>query len=62
MNDKNQSALKYLQSQLKKKRIALERAKLKPNTPESEIADIESAIEALEYLIKAVTSDGKTDA
>ena len=54
MIDKKQRAVEYLQKQLKKKRIALERAKLKPNTPDSEMADIESAIEALEYLIKAV--------
>ena len=55
--NKNQRALEYIYKQLNRKYIALERAKQKPNIPDAEIADINAAIEILDYLIEVVLSD-----
>ena len=47
-------ALAWLHKQLRKKKIALFRAENKPIISEKEIADIENAIDILEYLIAVV--------
>ena len=48
----------WLRKQLKKKRIARERAERKPNRSDAEIADINAAIEVLEYLLKKIIEKG----
>ena len=53
----NERALEWLQKQLRKKCIALERAERKPNKSGTEIADIKAAIEVLEYLTEVVGKD-----
>lgn len=50
----NYTALDWLYKQLKQKRIALGRAESKPNVNSSEIADIQWAIEILEWIIAEV--------
>ena len=56
-DNKNQRALEWLNKQLKKKLIALERAEQKPNRSDAEIADINSGIDILMYLIEVVMND-----
>lgn len=51
----NEQALVWLNKQLRKKNIALHIATHKPNPSESEINDIQSAIDVLEYLIQFIT-------
>ena len=46
-----EKALDWLYRQLKKKRIALGRAETKPNTPESEMQNIQSDIEVIDWII-----------
>ena len=46
-----EKALDWLYRQLKKKRIALGRAETKPNTPKSEMKNIRSDIETIEWII-----------
>lgn len=57
MDNKNQIALDWLYRQLKKKRMALGNAEKKPNISDSEIADISSAIDIIEYIIGAVLNN-----
>lgn len=57
-DNENQRALDWLYRQLKKKRIALGNAERKPNKSESELNDISSAIELIEYIIGVVLKDG----
>lgn len=57
MNKQYQS-LEWLYKQLKQKRIALGNAERKPNTTESEINNIQSAIDTIEWIIALVLKDG----
>jgi hypothetical protein len=49
-----EQALEWLQKQLKKKRIALDKAESKPNTPQVELDNIQSAIDSIEWIIAEI--------
>ena len=51
------NALEWLNKQLKQKRIALYNAERKPNA-DGEIADINQAIDGIEWIIGVVTERG----
>ena len=53
----NERALAWLHKQLRKKKIALFRAENKPIVSDKEIADIEDAIDILEYLIRCMSEE-----
>ena len=59
MDNKNQKALDWLYRQLKKKRMALGNAEKKPNRADSEIADISSAIDIIEYIIGEIMNNAR---
>ncbi len=56
-----ETALNWLYGQLRKKRISLGKAERKPNAAVAEIESLESAIEAIEWII-GVVLEGKDDA
>lgn len=56
-----EKALNWLYGQLRKKRISLGKAERKPNAAAAEIESLESAIEAIEWII-GVVLEGKDDA
>ena len=56
----NEKALEWLNKQLKKKHIALECAEQKPNRSDTEMANINAAIEILEYLVKEMELKERT--
>ena len=57
-NNKHMQALDWLYRNLKKKRMALSYAEKKPNVLTDEIDSIKSDIEAIEYIIGVVVSEG----
>lgn len=54
-----QQALEWLQKQLKQKRWALVNAQKKPNTPQVDLDNIQSAIDSIEWIIRKIEADGK---
>lgn len=57
MSDK-EKVLGWLNKQLMKKLIALERAEQKPNRSDAEIANIDADIDVLEYLVIEIGKKG----
>jgi hypothetical protein len=57
----NEQALAWLYKQLKKKRIALGNAENKPHTSKSEIDDIKSTINTIEWITAAILKGDWTD-
>lgn len=56
-----ETALNWLYGHLRKKRISLGKAESNPNVAAAEIESLESAIEAIEWII-GVVLEGKDDA